>query len=154
MHKHSYKFSKYSSKVKRVNIPIPAFEYIYKSILPDKYRELPPGLMIGRDHIIEKLKYWLNQKTSNGGSFLITGYRGMGKTCFVERVLYELVAEPKFRENVLGLVSLVVFGISISCFFAKVDNDIVPICGVIFSIIMIWFIRNHFWIKERSISTV
>lgn len=94
MEKRSSRFGKYSSKVKRVNIPIPSFEYVHKSLVPDRSRKTTPGLMIGRDRIIEKLKYWLNQDTLSSGSYLITGYRGMGKTCFVERVLYELVAEP------------------------------------------------------------
>lgn len=148
MNKHSNRLGKYSSKVKRVNIPIPSFEYVHKSLYPDKYRKTSPGLMIGRDRIIEKLKYWLNQDTLSGGSFLITGYRGMGKTCFVERVLYELVAEPKFRENVLGVVALIVFSISI--FFFDNEDYTIPVCGVILPIIMIWIIRHHFWLKEKG----
>ena len=164
MDKRSNRLGKYSSKVKRVNIPIPSFEYVHKSLYPDKYRKTSPGLMIGRDRIIEKLKYWLDQDTLSSGSYLITGYRGMGKTCFVERVLYELVAEPKFRENVLGVICLVVFGVALSyiidfissnldsfpTILNKVDNYFIPICGVVIPIIVIWFIRHHFWLKEKG----
>lgn len=149
MNKRSNRLGKYSSKVKRVNIPIPSFEYVHKSLYPDKYRKTSPGLMIGRDRIIEKLKYWLDQETLSSGSYLITGYRGMGKTCFVERVLYELVAEPKFRENVLGVICLFVFGISLS-FFDLNGNTVLPIFGVISPFIIIWFVRNHFWLKEKG----
>lgn len=149
MNKRSNRLGKYSSKVKRVNIPIPSFEYVHKSLYPDKYRKTSPGLMIGRDRIIEKLKYWLDQDTLSSGSYLITGYRGMGKTCFVERVLYELVAEPKFRENVLGVICLFVFGISLS-FFDLNGNTVLPIFGVISPFIIIWFVRHHFWLKEKG----
>ena len=149
MDKRSNRLGKYSSKVKRVNIPIPSFEYVHKSLYPDKYRKTSPGLMIGRDRIIEKLKYWLDQDTLSSGSYLITGYRGMGKTCFVERVLYELVAEPKFRENVLGVICLFVFGISLS-FLDNKEHTVLPIFGVISPFIIIWFVRHHFWLKEKG----
>lgn len=148
MDKRSNRLGKYSSKVKRVNIPIPSFEYVHKSLYPDKYRKTSPGLMIGRDRIIEKLKYWLDQDTLSSGSYLITGYRGMGKTCFVERVLYELVAEPKFRENVIGVACLIVFAIALSVF--NKDNYILSFCGVILPIIVVWFVRHHFWLKEKG----
>ena len=71
-------FGKYSSKIKRVNIPIPSFEYVHKSWFGGS----KTSIMIGRDRIIEKLKSWLIKEKSNGGSYLITGYRGMGKTSF------------------------------------------------------------------------
>ena len=172
MEKRSSRFGKYSSKVKRVNIPIPSFEYVHKSLVPDRSRKTTPGLMIGRDRIIEKLKYWLNQDTLSSGSYLITGYRGMGKTCFVERVLYELVAEPKFWKNVTGAVALIVFGFSLPClikhaytciidikntktfidpistFLENMGDNIYAICGIILPIIYICFIRRHYWLKE------
>lgn len=172
MEKRSSRFGKYSSKVKRVNIPIPSFEYVHKSLVPDRSRKTTPGLMIGRDRIIEKLKYWLNQDTLSSGSYLITGYRGMGKTCFVERVLYELVAEPKFWKNVTGAVALIVFGFSLSClikptytcinsirntntytdpistFLENMGDNILAICGIILPIIYICFIRRHYRLKE------
>lgn len=96
-------FGKYSSKVKRVNIPIPSFEYVHKSLFSDRLGSPSPGFMIGRDRIIEKLKTWLTKEKTDGGSYLITGYRGMGKTSFVDRVLYELVGEPNLGANLAGV---------------------------------------------------
>ena len=107
-------FGKYSSKVKRVNIPIPSFEYVHKSWFSDRLGSPTPGFMIGRDRIIEKLKTWLIKEKTSGGSYLITGYRGMGKTSFVDRVLYELVGEPNVWLN-LGGVGLFV-GIAVCLF--------------------------------------
>ena len=97
-------FGKYSSKVKRVNIPIPSFEYVHKSWFSDHLGSPTAGFMIGRDRIIEKLKTWLIKEKTSGGSYLITGYRGMGKTSFVDRVLYELVGEPGIWHNICGLI--------------------------------------------------
>ena len=97
-------FGKYSSKVKRVNIPIPSFEYVHKSWFSDHLGSPTAGFMIGRDRIIEKLKTWLIKEKTSGGSYLITGYRGMGKTSFVDRVLYELVGEPGIWRNIFGLI--------------------------------------------------
>ena len=97
-------FGKYGSKVKRVNIPIPSFEYVHKSWFSDHLGSPTAGFMIGRDRIIEKLKTWLIKEKTSGGSYLITGYRGMGKTSFVDRVLYELVGEPGIWRNIFGLI--------------------------------------------------
>ena len=47
-----------------------------------------PRALVGRDHdlaiLVDRILY------SDGGSFLVTGYRGVGKTSFVNRVLTEL----------------------------------------------------------------
>lgn len=42
-----------------MNIPVPSFEYVHKSLFSDKLGSPTPGFMIGRDRIIEKLKTWL-----------------------------------------------------------------------------------------------
>lgn len=149
MNRHSNKLYKYSSKVKRVNIPIPNFEYVYRGILSGKFRKSSPGLMIGRDRIIEKMKYWLTQEASNGGSYLVTGYRGMGKTCFVERVLHELVAEPKFWENFVGVLSFLLLLASIVCIVCNSMPVAVSGSGIIASLVVLWLIHRHFWLKEK-----
>lgn len=86
-----------------MNIPVPSFEHVHKSLFSDKLGSPTPGFMIGRDRIIEKLKTWLVKEKTSGGSYLITGYRGMGKTSFVDRVLFELVGEPSIPVNIFGL---------------------------------------------------
>lgn len=45
---------------------------------------------IGRDTIIAKLKSWLCNDLTYTGAYLITGYRGMGKSSFMGKVLYDL----------------------------------------------------------------
>ena len=102
------KFDRYSSKVKRVNIPLPSFNYVHKSWISNRRGTQGVGYLIGRDRIIEKLKTWLTKEKTDGGSYLITGYRGMGKTSFVDSVIYELVGEPSFWDNLIGTISFIV----------------------------------------------
>lgn len=102
--KNTYNFTKYSSKVKRVNVPLPSFNYVHKSWMSNRRELKMVGFLIGRDRIIEKLKSWLTKEKTDGGSYLITGYRGMGKTCFVDNVIYELVAEASLWDNMIGFI--------------------------------------------------
>lgn len=45
---------------------------------------------MGRDRIIQKLKTLLTNAESSSGAYLVTGYRGMGKSSFVGKVLHEI----------------------------------------------------------------
>ena len=52
---------------------------------------------IGRDSIIDKLSAWLDApkgKTAYSGAYLITGYRGMGKSSFVHKAVAKLSPKP------------------------------------------------------------
>jgi Cdc6-like AAA superfamily ATPase len=82
------------------------FKYGFRSYLKDVFLELPKyrfnhnpvegsdleskketqEIFLGREKITEKFLNILKNGTTNG-SYLITGYRGMGKTSFVKRVL-------------------------------------------------------------------
>lgn len=52
---------------------------------------------IGRDSIIDKLSAWLKDSddTKYSGAYLITGYRGMGKSSFVHKAVKKLQEEQK-----------------------------------------------------------
>lgn len=140
-------FKKYSSRIKRVNIPVPSFEYVHKSWIAGQKGTTTLGLMIGRDRIIEKLKTWLIKEKSNGGSYLITGYRGMGKTCFVDRVLYELVGKTTFWTNLIGFLTFIVIGISV--YSVKCENVLfsIPIAGL--ASILLVAICKQYLLKEK-----
>lgn len=104
MKKDFHQFDKYSSKTKRVNIPVPTFDLVGRS--DGTYAKAPETrhkYLIGRDRITERFHTWIGGKNEDGGSYLITGYRGMGKTCFVNRVLDELIREPYTWENIVGI---------------------------------------------------
>lgn len=140
-------YSRYSSKVKRVNIPIPSFEYVHKSWISKQLGNSSPGFLIGRDHIIEKLKAWLTKEKTDGGSYLITGYRGMGKTSFVDRVLYELVGETNIWVNLLGLVCFI--GYIYSIWQWNIQNH-EWLIGVCVTLLGMFVICKFYWIKEKS----
>lgn len=140
-------FGKYSSKVKRVNIPLPSFEYVHKSWFPGRISNDAPGFMIGRDRIIEKLKTWLVMEKSKGGSYLITGYRGMGKTSFVDRVLFELVAEAGLIVNFFGLILF--FCMVVCGFMLIVSKDCTWGYGIVGGMLAQWIIYKRFFLKEK-----
>lgn len=92
----------YSSRVDRLNIPLPGFIKFHQTSsesVEDKH-------FIGREGIVFKLKNWLEVKRIKNlpfrlryrltedraytGAYLITGYRGMGKSSFVGKVLFEM----------------------------------------------------------------
>lgn len=140
-------FERYSSKVKRINIPLPSFNFVHKSWFSGHIDNSTPGFIIGRDRIIEKLKSWLTKEKTNGGVYLVTGYRGMGKTSFVNRVLFELVGEPGFWVNSFGFLSFI-FAFA-SFFLAPSDNFIagIPLLGI--SLLSLWCICHYYKIKEK-----
>ena len=102
-------FDLYSSKVRRVNIPLPSFRYFHKASSDE---EVDPKF-IGRKKISDKLYSWL-LSDDKGGSYLITGFRGMGKSSFVGRVLNELtqkVSGKEFFWGVLFFVFIFIMGV-------------------------------------------
>lgn len=140
-------FERYSSKVKRINIPLPSFTFVHKSWFPRNIDNSTPGYIIGRDRIIEKLKSWLTKEKTNGGVYLVTGYRGMGKTSFVNRVLFELVGEPGFRVNFFGFVFLII-AFSLILFMPSKDfMAVIPLLGI--SLSFLWCICHYYKIKEK-----
>ena len=153
MKRYSNTFGKYGSKVKRVNIPVPSFEYVHKSLFSDKLGSPTPGFMIGRDRIIEKLKTWLVKEKTSGGSYLITGYRGMGKTSFVDRVLFELVGEPSIPVNILGLF---IFAGVVLCSYCVLDGKHIDIFlpVILLCLFLLWGICKQYFLKEKIVKCI
>ncbi len=78
-------FDRYSSRTKRLNYYLP--------FLAKKNRGNNEAF-IGREDILYRLRNWItnNDKT---GSFLVAGYRGMGKSSFVEKALYNITRQRR-----------------------------------------------------------
>lgn len=83
-------FNIYTSKVKRFRIPLPSFEYFHRASSEEKVDDK----FIGRERNSKRLYAWLSEEKTQSGSYLVTGYRGMGKSSFVGRILYELSDQP------------------------------------------------------------
>ena len=54
---------------------------------------------VGRERLIEKLFNWLSDQKNESGSYLVTGFRGMGKTTLVNRVAERLTRKIKNQEE-------------------------------------------------------
>lgn len=95
-------YYRFLSKVKRVIIPLPDFRFFHRASqagdVDDKF--------VGRNNISAILENWLrvphsedddrgNKTADCTGSYLITGYRGMGKTSFVGKVIDKLEKEQE-----------------------------------------------------------
>ena len=84
----------YDSKMREIIIPLRGFQGFHhtnnnESENKQEYQED----FIGRESILDKLQAWLEDNDKNGkysGAFLITGFRGMGKSSFVHKTIENL----------------------------------------------------------------
>ena len=83
--KQLYKFAS-SKRYLKIHVPDFAFKHDDNNIGKDKF--------VGREIQIRRLYTWLTSD-SKSGSYLVTGYRGMGKSLLVKRVIDMITREPK-----------------------------------------------------------
>lgn len=83
----------------KIFIPDFAFKHDDNNIGKDKF--------VGREIQLRRLYTWLTSD-SKSGSYLITGYRGMGKSLLVKRVIEMISREPKAYKEVLFQVVMVI----------------------------------------------
>lgn len=102
-------FNIYTSKVKRFNIPLPEFEHHHKS----SSEEQVDKKYIGRKKISDRLYNWLIDEKTGSGSYLVTGYRGMGKSSFVGRILYEVSGRVGVKGYTFGFVVFLILWASL-----------------------------------------
>lgn len=139
--------SDYSSRIKRIFIELNDYSFYHRpsDILKQDKR------FIGRKKIRKKLETLLTNNETKSGAYLITGYRGMGKTSVVNKVLSEISGTNifKIRATRLWRILLLLFLFS----FTKPLSIGVPIS--------IWFLalfyliwtspkRNDLKISKRS----
>lgn len=74
-----------------------AFKHDDNNVGKDKF--------VGREIQLRKLYTWLTSD-SKSGSYLVTGYRGMGKSLLVKRVIDMITREPKAYKEVLFQVAM------------------------------------------------
>lgn len=83
-------YDKYSSRNKRINILLENFRFFHQ---PSSDEEVDPKY-ISRQNAEHQLKNWLEEEKTNHGVYLVTGYRGMGKSSLVGKVLNDLKGKP------------------------------------------------------------
>lgn len=81
----------------KIFVPEFAFKHDDNNVGKDKF--------VGREIQLRKLYTWLTSD-SKSGSYLITGYRGMGKSLLVKRVIEMITREPKNYKEVLFQVAM------------------------------------------------
>ena len=96
-------FNIYTSKVKRFDIPLPSFNYFHRASSEEKV----DSKFIGRERNSKRLYSWLTEEKTRSGSYLVTGYRGMGKSSFVGRILYELSTQATGRTTLAGYMAFI-----------------------------------------------
>lgn len=115
-----------SSKIKKIYIPLSGFRYFHK---PSDVDEVDPRF-VGRERILQTLKNWLRASNGNdSGSYLITGYRGMGKSSLVGKVIHDLVEEQKKEKFIFRTTT------KLSNIFKKFEKSILN-DGVLFILIL------------------
>lgn len=156
-------YERYSSKIKRINIPVPTYSpkqnsdhfrvlKIYHTIrnwwLKASVNSISESL-IGRDVLVEKLKNLLLRDKKSSGSYLVTGYRGMGKTSYVNRVINELSGEVSFFQEYLGRLCFLIISLSpvFMVFYGLTSwwHYAVPI----FCLALWYFVPKWFYLGEK-----
>lgn len=95
--KRLYKYSS-SKRYLKIHVPDFAFKHDDNNVGKDKF--------IGRELQIRKLFTWLTSN-SKSGSYLITGYRGMGKSLLVKRVIDMISRESKAYKEVMFQLAMI-----------------------------------------------
>jgi hypothetical protein len=110
---YSYKFS---SQIKSIKIYLPDFKF-----RKDEKNKGVYDTFIGRDLICQKLRNWLTSDTKTG-SYLVTGYRGMGKTSVVNRVIDDITRAPERNTEKAFYVSIILLFFSFLFLFEFTHN--------------------------------
>ena len=92
-----YKFASAKRYIK-IHVPDFAFKHDDNNVGKDKF--------VGRELQIRRLFTWLTSD-SKSGSYLITGYRGMGKSLLVKRVIDMITREPKAYKEFFFQIAIV-----------------------------------------------
>lgn len=105
-------FDRYSSRTKRLNyyLPFLGFGKCMKNRGDNE-------AFIGREDILYRLRNWITNKDKTG-SFLVAGYRGMGKTSFVEKALYNITRQRR-RSSKIEFVFLLLHLLTIAFVYFK-----------------------------------
>lgn len=105
-------FFKYSSTKKYLKIFVPDFAFKH-----DNDDKKGKDKFVGREVQFRRLYTWLTSE-SKSGSYLITGYRGMGKSLLVRRVIEVISREPRAYKEIVFFVAIAAF--FFACYIATV----------------------------------
>ena len=84
-----------SAKIKHIYIELNRYSFFHN---PSNVK-MQDSRFIGREKLIERLKTILSNNETRSGAYLITGFRGVGKTTFVNRVVSEVTVQPSEKSK-------------------------------------------------------
>ena len=87
-------FDRFNSQNDRINIRLENFQFFHHPITDDP-TERNDVKYIEKPNPVHQLRNWITENIANSGSYLITGYRGAGKSSFVGKLLKELQQEEE-----------------------------------------------------------
>jgi hypothetical protein len=148
----------YSSKLKRVFIELHNYSFNHgSSIMGEKDERF-----VGRERLLEKFKSVLTNTSKKSGIYLVTGYRGMGKTSFVNKALEDIYCSSHFLKNMTRWGMLLLSSYLLTLFFiyiSRLDSDHIGVINYVstallfyLAILIISFI--FYYILKRSIFNV
>lgn len=90
--------SKYDSKMHDITIPLMGFNGFHHASNHESKEDFED--FIGRESIMDKLRSWLEDREQDkqkmySGAYLITGFRGMGKSSFVYKTILDIKKKAK-----------------------------------------------------------
>ncbi len=135
----------FHSKVKDLWIELPNYSFNHgPSDITKKSKHF-----VGRKKIIQRLKSIITSNASKSGAYLITGYRGMGKSSFVNEALYDIsIANRKSKRwmNITILFLLTLFSVFITYTIEKntfETNIILMILQWEYTYILLWTLAGY-----------
>ncbi|MGD1844947.1 MAG: ATP-binding protein, partial [Salibacteraceae bacterium] len=102
--------SHFDSKIKDLYLKLHDFSFFHS---PSGLQK-PDARFVGREKIIRKLVNILSNSETKAGAYLVTGYRGVGKTSLVRKALAQLRAEPRLGASKIRWLFLFSFLIGVT----------------------------------------
>lgn len=85
-------FGHYSSRNARINILLENFHFFHRPTTSAMDEKVDPKY-IGKSNPMHQLYNWIKYNEANSGSYLVTGYRGAGKSSLVGKLMKDLQRE-------------------------------------------------------------
>ena len=147
-------FFKYSSTKKYLKIFVPDFAFKHDN--DDAHGK---DKFVGREVQFRRVYTWLTSE-SKSGSYLITGYRGMGKSLLVKRVIEVITREPMAYKEIIFLLAAVCiflssFAVAKMDLLTKLGGWVKPLCIALpfLAVILVLGIHiskiiNQYWFEK------
>lgn len=123
------KLYKFASAKRYLKVFVPGFAFKHDDNNKGKDR------FVGREIQLRRLYTWLTSD-SKSGSYLITGYRGMGKSLLVKRVIEMITREPKAYKEVLFQFAML-FTITASYILIETDMNWLAIVLLLLALLLV-----------------